>query len=325
MRYLVVGLRRAARATSALAVSLVVASCATGTGSKPQATWRMAESTQAESIAAESGRAKIVVFRLARSGEAGGAAPLNVFFNNSYHASLLPDARATVLSMCPGVGGVRIEEGGKPGLKVGFDANEAIEMKSGAVYYYQVASDDAGKPAVRLVEESQAAAIVGALPQQSHTISRVVADSCAVPVEVPTEVFNLNSEALFAFDRSDLAGMLPSGRDELKRVADTVSKNYSRVDRIEVMGHTDPTGSSSYNQKLSEGRAKSVAKALLGAGLASDRITTKGLGESQLIVSDCAGKGKGRKAIQACNQPNRRVEIAVYGVRQEGNASPTGQ
>lgn len=71
---------------------------------------------------------------------------------------------------------------------------------------------------------------------------------------------------------------------------------------VEVVGHTDNTGSAAYNQDLSERRARSVAGILINEGVPSRRIAAYGRGEDQPIASNYTPEGR---------QQNRRVEIII--------------
>ncbi len=112
--------------------------------------------------------------------------------------------------------------------------------------------------------------------------------------------------------------MLPKGKAQIKAVAKDMQKYLSHVSRIEVIGHTDPDGSHAYNQKLSQRRAQTVKKALIANGVKGGLIKPKGLGETQLLIKDCAKRHpKDAKARVQCNQPNRRVEINLYGTSRQ--------
>ncbi len=71
---------------------------------------------------------------------------------------------------------------------------------------------------------------------------------------------------------------------------------------VDVLGHTDSSGSDSYNQALSERRARSVATVLATEGIIAERLIVKGLGESYPIGDNGSEQGKSL---------NRRVEIAL--------------
>lgn len=70
--------------------------------------------------------------------------------------------------------------------------------------------------------------------------------------------------------------------------------------KYKIEGHTDSQGKASYNLDLSNRRAKSVEKYLLGKNIASDRLSSKGYGETQPIETNETAEGR---------QMNRRVEI----------------
>ncbi len=72
--------------------------------------------------------------------------------------------------------------------------------------------------------------------------------------------------------------------------------------QIEVQGHSDPSGTAEWNQKLSELRAESVEEFLLTQGMDSRRIRTVGFGSSRPVV------GSGVSAEVAAN---RRVEVVL--------------
>jgi outer membrane protein OmpA-like peptidoglycan-associated protein len=77
-------------------------------------------------------------------------------------------------------------------------------------------------------------------------------------------------------------------------------KTWGDVD-IEVAGHTDSMGSDAYNMKLSQQRAEAVRNFLISRGVAADRLTAKGYGESQPVADNATEEGRFK---------NRRVELA---------------
>ena len=70
--------------------------------------------------------------------------------------------------------------------------------------------------------------------------------------------------------------------------------------KLEVDGHTDSIGTEAYNQKLSERRAASVKAYLVNKGVAENRITTVGYGESKPVADNKTAEGRAQ---------NRRVEV----------------
>lgn len=71
---------------------------------------------------------------------------------------------------------------------------------------------------------------------------------------------------------------------------------------VEVGGHTDNQGDPSTSVPLSQDRARAVRAALVEAGIAGDRISARGYGESRPIASNSTAAGQAA---------NRRVEIKV--------------
>ncbi len=99
----------------------------------------------------------------------------------------------------------------------------------------------------------------------------------------------------FEFDSAKLTGGADS---QLNEVADFAS-TYQDA-KLDVSGHTDSIGTDAYNQKLSERRANSVKAYLVKKGVAADRITTEGYGESKPVASNKTKAGRAE---------NRRVEV----------------
>ena len=70
-----------------------------------------------------------------------------------------------------------------------------------------------------------------------------------------------------------------------------------------IVGHTDDSGSDSYNQALSQRRADAALRYLGQQNIPASRISASGRGESEPIASN--GMESGR-------QTNRRIEVAIY-------------
>lgn len=85
----------------------------------------------------------------------------------------------------------------------------------------------------------------------------------------------------FEFDRSEITDV---GAAELDKLIYIMSQNDNLV--IFVKSHTDSKGKDSYNLQLSERRANSTVQYIISKGIASDRISGKGFGESVPKV-DC--------------------------------------
>lgn len=104
-------------------------------------------------------------------------------------------------------------------------------------------------------------------------------------------------DVLFNTNKAQLSS---GGINNVKKLAGFLEKNPQR--KVLIEGHTDSKGSDSYNQALSERRAEAVQSALTDMGIAADRISTRGYGESSPVANNETAAGR---------QLNRRVEIVL--------------
>lgn len=129
----------------------------------------------------------------------------------------------------------------------------------------------------------------------------------AAAVKPTIQKVTLQSDALFDFDRAvirkDAQGKLDGLVSQMKGV---------NLEVVIAVGHTDRIGSNAYNQRLSVRRAEAVKNYLVKKGVPANRIYTEGKGETQ-PVKNCTETN--RKALIACLQPNRRVDVEVVGTR----------
>lgn len=100
----------------------------------------------------------------------------------------------------------------------------------------------------------------------------------------------------FHFDSAELTDAY---KQELEQLAPTLSDAEAM---IVVTGHTDSIGAEAYNQDLSERRAASVHDYLVSQGVADEKISPAGKGESSPIADNSTEEGRSQ---------NRRVEVFV--------------
>ena len=120
-----------------------------------------------------------------------------------------------------------------------------------------------------------------------------------------------DSGLLFDVDQSELQ---PAAKTNIESLAKTLNK-YPDTN-ILVEGDTDNSGSDAYNLQLSERRAQAVANYLKGLGVAGQRISTVGLGETNQIASNDTEYGR---------QQNRRVEVAIFANEKLKKAAENGK
>jgi outer membrane protein OmpA-like peptidoglycan-associated protein len=128
------------------------------------------------------------------------------------------------------------------------------------------------------------------LRQQLDSDVRIVNSGDRLTLTMPQDI-------LFATDSFTVASGL---RDDLYKVAQSLQKYPETT--VQVVGHTDSTGSASYNQTLSVRRANAVADMLMQGGVPGSRIRAIGRGEDQPVASNLTPEGRAQ---------NRRVEIVI--------------
>lgn len=109
--------------------------------------------------------------------------------------------------------------------------------------------------------------------------------------------FDENSGVYFATDKYNINDKSEETLNGLSQVM----KEYPQTNVL-VVGHTDNTGSASYNMTLSKNRAQAVTNYLVGTGLSAGRFTTQWYGEEQPKYDNSTSQGRAK---------NRRVALAI--------------
>jgi len=120
----------------------------------------------------------------------------------------------------------------------------------------------------------------------------------------------LSSDVLFAYDSAELSSQ---GMRELDLAADVMASKMKKIDRIVVVGHSDRIGPDRYNNILSTRRAEAVRNYLISRGINDYLVSAEGRGAAEPVVQ-CPGAAV-TAALKQCLQPNRRVQITIYGQR----------
>jgi outer membrane protein OmpA-like peptidoglycan-associated protein len=90
----------------------------------------------------------------------------------------------------------------------------------------------------------------------------------------------------------------PESMGEINRIVELMTQNPTL--KFSVQGHTDSTGNAASNQTLSEARSQAVVDKLVANGIAADRLTAAGKGQSSPIADNGTDEGRAK---------NRRVEF----------------
>ena len=135
-----------------------------------------------------------------------------------------------------------------------------------------------------------------ACPQEVGTVAN---DGCPeMSIDVIEELNTSTAAILFALGSSELNYEGKAVLDEIAQVLKAYPTTY-----LEIAGHTCNIDTFTFNQGLSEARAKAVRQYLITKqGVSPSRLTAKGYGENEPIADNATAEGRAK---------NRRVEIRV--------------
>ncbi|MEM7573579.1 MAG: OmpA family protein [Bacteroidota bacterium] len=212
-----------------------------------------------------------------------------------------------------------------PVQRLGYDANSSsAERPATDTRYYtkevvatpaqcrEITVEPEFETITRMVETKAETVVSRQVPAEYITVPQqvlVTAGGLATYEEIDCELINysvlpinyeLGSARLTAESRSIIDGTLLNLMRESPNI------------RIQLNAHTDSRGSAASNQSLSERRAQSVVNYLVGKGINSSRLVSRGFGESQL-KNRCAD---GVSCSEAEHAENRRTEFRVLNVDQ---------
>jgi outer membrane protein OmpA-like peptidoglycan-associated protein len=199
---------------------------------------------------------------------------------------------AAVLLIVPSFAGCAAMSQSERGAAIGSITGAAV----GAVIGRQAGSTATGAVAGAVVGGAAGAIIGRQMDRQAEELQREV-EGARVERVGEGIVVTFDSGLLFDFDSDALRA---GARDDLRRFADNMRRNPDTD--ILIVGHTDSTGSVSYNMGLSQRRASSAANFLINQGVDRHRIRTEGRGPHEPVASNETDAGR---------QANRRVEVVI--------------
>ncbi|MBW8839019.1 MAG: OmpA family protein [Gemmatimonadetes bacterium] len=114
----------------------------------------------------------------------------------------------------------------------------------------------------------------------------------------------VNDTTWFNFDRLNFATasatILPQSEEQLNNIA-AVLTAYPDVN-VKVGGYTDNSGDRAANRRLSQQRAEAVRRALVGKGIAANRLVAEGYGSDHPVGDNTTAEGRAQ---------NRRIALRV--------------
>lgn len=262
--------------------------------------------------AARDNDATLVFYRV---GEASEPSAVNIHIDGEYQTSLQQHgySEAVVCAQPQRIGAFVTGQDRRYHQK--HNRGEFYRPQAGKVAFFRVSTNPNGQAVIEQVGKDVADEEMKSVNYQTNTLPRVSkARDCSDAGKQRQYV--LNASALFSFNQSNSQDMTDAGRAEIAKIAEDVRDYPEKIQAIEVIGYTDPEGDAGYNQKLSQQRAEAVKALLIQAGVAGNLIQAVGRGEENLVAPGCAAKSKDKQSLQACNQPNRRVEIKLHTAQQ---------
>lgn len=181
----------------------------------------------------------------------------------------------------------------------------AVGAIAGAVIGNQSSSKN-GKYVGAVIGAISGAAVGNYMDKQQQKLERQLAEErrnkqiALVRIDDETLRLDIRSEASFALNSAQLSSGF---QDSLSTMADIIGE-YDKT-AVHIIGHTDSTGTHSYNQSLSQKRARSVSSHFADNGIVQRRIRTTGRGETQPRFNNQSEEGR---------RLNRRVEIYLKSI-----------
>lgn len=251
------------------------------------------------------GQAQVVYYRAATSQLPGSA---NVYVDREFHTSLLPGGYST-FCVVPGSRTLGAYIGDAPTYKGKTTDLYSANLEGGKTYFLKVRDNGSGAP--QAVTRAEAERELAGSRAQVQALSRASKVQQCNVLDMPVAQFKdyaLSGDVLFAFGKSGYQDISSRGRIAILELITQLNREHAKLDRIEVVGHTDPIGSYQANQALGLKRAQTVRRLLIDGGLPAATVVARSAGSSEPVTDDCYGS----KAEQvACNAPNRRVVVRV--------------
>jgi OOP family OmpA-OmpF porin len=264
-----------------------------------------------------------------------GSGVTSLYINGVYQASL---QRGAFTEVCLPPATVEVSARMVSNGTLTSDAMDVVNsliLKGGDDLFVRVSEQANGRAMIVTVRAAQALPALVKLREQQHTFSRVpnatacqdapkVAASTAVKVPskdpiakaqtiTKVQTITLEADALFAFGKSDVASIPPKGHRILDHLVDRIKTEFGRGDRvrIQIVGFADSFGSDATNMRLSKERAAAIKAYFVQGGLSASSIKADGRGDKVRVITNCGTKLTPENV--ACNKPNRRVVVTVYG------------
>lgn len=265
--------------------------------------------------------------------------PVNIYLEGRFHTALLNGGYS---EFCAAPGRLAFQSVYDDAQKMHLGkqvTGQPWELKAGNTLYLRVSETSAMSMSLIEVAPEEANKELSRTAAQAHVLSRApAAQACGAPAPPPVatataipvapaatplvaaapvrkppvpRAYALQADALFEFGKTELK---VSGYNAIEAMAQGLKQDFSQVERIRVVGHSDPIGNPKLNRALSLERAEKVANQMRDLGIKPlQGFKTEGQGAASQVKTDCSHKPS--PASKLCHAPNRRVEIIVYGAK----------
>lgn len=132
-------------------------------------------------------------------------------------------------------------------------------------------------------------------------------NGCPKQVRVTTGEIVILRQVTFKSGKSSLDQTVDPVSDDLLTEVRDVILQHPEIERIEVQGHADDTGTGDFNKSLSQQRADAVRRWLVGRGIDAKRLVARGYGSTVPVAENTTDEGR---------QKNRRVQFVITQKRQ---------
>lgn len=176
----------------------------------------------------------------------------------------------------------------------GVDGSYSFEAECGTLYYIKAAKED------YLTKEQK----VSTPSESGETKSPISLEKNIKKVTTGSDLAKVFNIEIIHFDL-DKHNIRKDAAIDLQKII-AVMQQYPQI-KIDVRSHTDSRASDKYNRKLSGLRAESTINYMIKNGIAADRLTGRGYGETQL-VNKCSD---GVSCTEEEHQRNRRSEFII--------------
>jgi OOP family OmpA-OmpF porin len=208
-------------------------------------------------------------------------------------------ARRNYENLVKAMGGVKVNAGQLRDLVPQYsDVSNDMEKKlrfyqSGMDYdCYLVRRPDQLIWIALMFTDSEVKTVVVAEEPFKQTVGYVTADT------MKTTLASAGHIALYINFDTDKAGIRPDARPAVDEIAKLMDQDPAL--KLTIEGHTDNSGDAKHNKALSQQRADAVVGALMAAGIAKERMTAVGMGDTKPVADNKDDVGRAK---------NRRVEL----------------